>query len=112
VGELDGFGSSACTPGRSFSQNSCERHHLRTARALVLPDVGSVALTTEQLGGAVRAVPRDEVVGVAGDHEAVTAHLAEIDWRSEHLERALDESLGQVQVEEVRVQPGRRPSNC
>ena len=66
-----------------------------------------LALATEQLGGAVRAVPGDEVVGVAGDHEAVAAHLAEIDWRSEHLERALDEPAGQVQVEEVGVQPGR-----
>ena len=47
------------------------------------------------------------MVGVAGDHEAVAAHLAEIDWRSEHLERALDEPVGQVQVEEVGVQPGR-----
>ena len=68
-----------------------------------------LAVPAQQLRGAVCAVPRDDVVGVAGDDEAVARDLAEVDRGAEHVERALDEPVGQVQVEEVGVQPGRQP---
>ena len=38
----------------------------------------------------------------------VAHDLAEVDRRAEHVERALDETVGQVEVEEVGVQPGRQ----
>jgi hypothetical protein len=67
-----------------------------------------LAVPAEQLRGPVGAVPGDDVVGVAGDHEGVARHPAEVDRRAEHLQGAADEPVAQVQVQEVRVQRRRQ----
>ena len=53
------------------------------------------AVAAHHLGRPVGGVPRDEVVGVAGDDEGVAGDLAQVDRGAQHVEGALDEAVGE-----------------
>ena len=64
----------------------------------------------EQLGAAIGVLPRDDVVGEAGDDVAVDVDGAEVDRRAEHVERlGPGEGVLEAELDEVAVQPGGEP---
>ncbi len=65
-------------------------------------------VAAEQVGAAVAAVPRADVVGAAGHDVGVDVHLAEVDRRAQHGQAAgLGQRVVQRHRDEVAVQAGR-----